>query len=78
MEKVTVYFNSGLCSIGNVEGRLQSATKNEYQPEHGDVMVVPKGCRKARWYTTIYHPYILVVKGWGHPETPDAWQAAED
>jgi len=76
-EKVTVYFNSGLCGMGKLEGKLESFTQSDNQPQHGSVKVVPKGCRKAKWLTTMYQPYLLVVKGWGHPEVPSAFHPAE-
>ncbi len=76
-EKVTVYYDTGLCGMSKLEGRLKSTTVSDNQVHHGSVSVVPKGCRKAKWLSTMYMPYFLVVKGWGRPEVPNAFHAAE-
>lgn len=76
-EKVTVYFNNGACGMRKMEGRLESFRQSDNQPQHGSVVVVRKGCRKALRLDTFYMPYLLVVKGWGHPEVPSAFHPAE-
>lgn len=67
--KATLYVK-GTLGISKVEGRLESVD------EHA-IHFVPKGGRKARWYAAYYYPFMMVVKGWGHPAPDSPWQAAD-
>jgi hypothetical protein len=74
-EKVTVYFNTGMCSMAKVEGYLNEVKHYDYgDGTGGEVVVTRKRCRRPSVFMTYYNPYILVVKGWNHPEPPDAFE----
>lgn len=73
-EKITVYTTSEF--MGNVqryEGTLIEQGRMEYaQYENAPfVSFVPKGKRNGIRIVKGYNPYILILKGWNHPEPED-------
>lgn len=64
---VTIYLKSAL-GVSQLEGYLTEV----HSP--GGVSYVPKRGRKERMIMTYYSPFIMVVKGWGHPDPDSPWQ----
>jgi hypothetical protein len=60
-EKVTLYYQGAVGNIVAKEGRYT-------RHGTGGVHYVPKGGRKERLIMPYYSPFIMVVRGWGHPE----------
>ncbi len=79
-EKVTIFYRSENSFLGNVrgiEGRLTSHGRRPYAQYRDAIQIVftPKGARLKREIIAAYHPYILIVKGWGHDEVPSPFRA---
>ena len=74
---VTVYLQGGMgMSITKIEGKLKNVGARKYA-QYGAaafVDIVPKGKRKARRYTQTSGPYMLVLKGVGHPDLDDGFE----
>lgn len=72
--KITVYTTSEF--MGNViahEGKLVDCGYRNYA-QYTNVPFVdftPKGRRKVIRFVKGYNPYLVVVKGWGHPAPAD-------
>ena len=73
-EKITVYTKSSL--MGNIvkyEGKLIDCGTMKYAQYNNAPFVsfIPKRKRKGVRLVEGYNPYMLVLKGWGHPEPND-------
>lgn len=77
MEKATVYYASML-GVRKIEGRLVDFGTRKYaQYDNAPfVSIIPKRKRKARCVSGDYEPYILLLKGHGHPDL-DVYEPAE-
>lgn len=77
-EPVTIYTSGEFFgSINKYEGKLvECGTKQYAQYDHAPyVFFIPKGKRKARGFVKGYQPWIVIVKGVGHPTPPDMFTA---
>lgn len=74
-EKVTLYVQ-GMFGVSKIEGRLvEHGTRKYAQYDNAAyVALVPKRKRKARVWTGMFQPYLLLLKGHGHPDVPEAFE----
>jgi hypothetical protein len=73
-EKVTIYFDTGMCNIAKFEGYLNEVKLAEYHGAGSTVVATKKRCKRSSVFMSYYNPYILVVKGWDKPEPPDVFE----
>lgn len=74
--KVTIYVSGEFFgNIRKVEARLhQVGTRRYAQYEAAPTAIfTPKGARKPRQITQGYAPYMLILRGWDHPDPPSIW-----
>ena len=73
-EKVTIYTTSDFMGdVVKYEGRIHESGRRKYAQYDSApyVDITMKRKRKAIRIMKTYNPYILVVKGWDHPDAED-------
>lgn len=71
-EQVTIYVKTAF-GIHKSEGKLQRIGVSPYAQYSKSpfVEIIPKGKRKPVGYRSTYQPYLVVLKGVGHPDPLD-------
>lgn len=76
-EKITVYA-SGFVGISKTEGYMKQVNGKAGSGGSASVEFFKKNARKhASVVDSYYHPFWMVVKGWGHPDPDSGWESPE-
>lgn len=70
--KATIYFTGAMGDIKSVDGTVTRVASP------GGIFFIKKGGRRENMIMTYYSPFIMAVKGWGHPKPPSAWRETVD
>lgn len=71
---VTIYYKGDFgMGVNKIEGKLIETGQTEYAQYNNApyITMIPKGKRKARRYMQTYDPYLIILKGHGHPTPSD-------